>query len=287
MSCAKEMKTRIQSIKSTQQITKAMKMVSAAKLYKAQRQVLAAKPYSMQLQHLLARLLKISSEDAQIALLQDRPVQHTAVILITGNRGLVGGFHHNLIKAALSLKDETTQFIAVGKKGRDGLVKAGCTVAESFCGIGDSVTFEDIQPLGHYILEAYQRGQYDSVKVVYQKYISSGCQQPCVTSLLPIMPQTVEEDTDESRYAPQEYIFEGELREILDALAEKYVYKNILQAAMETKTSEHIARMLCMNTATDNAGEMLKKLQIDYNRARQAAITSEIAEISSNTDVTQ
>lgn len=282
MPCARDIKRRIQSIKSTQQITKAMKMVSAAKLYKSQKYVLAKKPYSEQLHRLFSKLIRISGKEENIKLLQRREINNTAVLLVTGNRGLAGGFNHNLVRIALSERSGNTEFIAVGSKGRDALISAGCPIADSFCDIGDFVTFKDVRAIGDLVLSAYESGKYDCIKLVYHKFISAGRQEPCLVTLLPISADVFDDGHSEELEHGDEYIFEGDALEILDNLSKKYVYNSILQAVMESKTGEHIARMIAMNSATDNASEMMKQLKMDYNRSRQAAITREIAEISNN-----
>ncbi|MEG1107911.1 MAG: ATP synthase F1 subunit gamma [Oscillospiraceae bacterium] len=284
MPSSRDIKRRIQSVKSTQQITKAMKMVSAAKLYKSQRSVLASKPYSKQLLRLFAKLSRISDGKTQIKLLEQREIKKTAIVLVTGNRGLAGGFNHTLIKLALAQGDDNCEYIAVGSRGRDALLSAGRTVANSFCEIRDIVAFSDVEQIGELIVSSYESEKYDCIKVVYQKFISPGKQEPFVMTLLPISVDEIlseEQDTAEnSGQSAEEYIFEGDQQEILETLSKKYVYNSIMQAVLESKTGEHIARMIAMNSATDNASEMIKQLQMDYNRSRQTAVTREIAEIS-------
>ena len=281
----REIKRRIQSVKSTRQITKAMKMVSAAKLYKSQKNVLAARPYSEKLQELFSKLSFCSKDGAALPLLGKRDIKHTAVILVTGNRGFVGGFNHTLTQMALAENNGETEFIAVGSKGRDVLISQGCIVKHEYCSIKDVVSYEDVAPLGDLIVSSYEGGQFDCVKIIYQKFLSAGKQEPTVSTLLPISNEKPGTPIDDEYYNPlEEYIFEGDSLEILNNLSKKYVYNTLLQAIMECKTSEHIARMTAMNSSTDNATEMMKKLQMDYNRSRQAAITREIAEISGCTN---
>lgn len=282
MACARDIKRRIQSVKSTQKITKAMKMVSAAKLYKSQKNVLTSKPYSEQLLRLFSKISRISGKENNIKLLQKREIKNTLVLLVTGNRGLAGGFNHNLVQKALSERNENTKFVAVGSKGRDALLNAGCSVPNSFCEIKDIVTYADIEKIGELVVSSYENEQYDCVKVIYQKYISAGRQEPCIRTLLPLSENVLCTENNTEIQTEEEYIFEGDEREILETLSKKYIYNSIMQAVMETKTGEHIARMIAMNSATDNASKIIKRLQMDYNRSRQTAITSEIAEIISS-----
>jgi len=272
---ARALRRRIQSVKSTQQITRAMKVVSAAKLYRAQKNALAAKPYARQLKALFARLVA-QTEDADLPLLQKREIKRTLVILITGNRGLAGGFNNALIRRALLEQGDSTSYIAFGSKGRDALVSAGCTVTASYCQTNDRLLPVEAEKLGQQVIALFESGACDCVKLVYQQFLSAGSQMPNTDTLLPV--QTVSNDSEGDFTG--DCLFEGGRREILEAVARRYVCSGILQAVMESSAGEHLARMLAMSAATDNASDMIRRLQMDYNRSRQAAVTQEIAEIS-------
>ena len=278
MSSARDIKRRIQSVKNTQHITKAMKMVSAAKLYKSQKAVLAARPYSKKLHNLLAKIASTAPETSLI-LMQKRPVHKVAVVLVTGNRGLAGGFNGTLIKRAMEAADgcgHEVEYIAVGSKGRDFLARQGKKIVSQYCEIGDTVAFSDVKPIGDFIVSAYEQGSYDQVIIVYQAFLSAGHQEPRAIDLLPVSLT----DEQESQ-TTTDYLYEGRSEELLQLLAPKYVYSTLFQMVMESKTSEHVARMTAMSAATDNAADMLDQLQLDFNRSRQAAITREISEIIS------
>lgn len=278
MPSTREIKRRMQSVKNTKQITEAMKMVSAAKLYKSQKMMLSAKPFSEYLNKLLNKLGGAAQGKDVPPLLQRPEVKNKVVVLITGSRGFAGGFNHALINKALSMSGENVSFVCIGSKGYEALLSAGCKILKYFEHVGDTVELANAKEIGRFVMDGFAAGDFEQVELIYQKYYSAGTQVPSRVMLLPMCSEG--EASAEDFDIQDEYYFEGEMQEILQSLCEKYVYTTIMQVLMESKTGEHIARMVAMTSATDNAAEMLKRLQVDYNRSRQAAVTKEIAEIS-------
>lgn len=275
MAGMRDIKRRIRSVKNTQQITKAMKMVAAAKLRKAQERVIMARPYKGKLKEVLGRLAGASA-DAEHPLLQKRETKKVAYVVVTADRGLCGGYNANVIRRAnLEVQKSTVDadLVTVGKKGRDFFKRKGLNIANQFLGLGEEISMADAQRLADYLVRSYEEGQYDEVYLVYTEFITAMRQQPVVAKLLPIDPP-VEQQSDDT-----EYIYEPDGQEVLNALLPRYVSNQVYQALLEAKASEHGARMTAMGSATDNAAEMIGKLTLTYNRARQAAITREISEI--------
>lgn len=276
MAGMRDIKRRIRSVKNTQQITKAMKMVAAAKLRKAQERVVMARPYKAKLKEVLGRLAGASA-DSEHPLLQKRETAKVAYVVVTADRGLCGGYNANVIRRAnLEVQKSTveTDLVTVGKKGRDFFKRKGLSIANEFLGLGEEISMADAQRLADYLVRSYEEGQYDEVYLVYTEFITAMRQQPVVAKLLPIDPPEEQQTVDDT-----EYIYEPDSQEVLNALLPRYVSNQVYQALLEAKASEHGARMTAMGSATDNAAEMIGKLTLTYNRARQAAITREISEI--------
>lgn len=275
MAGMRDIKRRIRSVKNTQQITKAMKMVAAAKLRKAQERVVTARPYKKKLKEVLGRLAHASANSTH-PLLQVREPKKVAYVLITADRGLCGGYNANVIKAAaMALEDSNVEadLVAVGKKGREFFRRKKKVIAKEFINLGEEISMIDARDLAQYVIKGYEQGEYDQVYLVYTEFLTAMQQNPVVTKLLPIDPPK-ETEVDET-----EYIFEPDGQEVLATLLPRYVENQVYQALLEAKASEHGARMTAMGSATDNAAEMIDKLTLSYNRARQAAITREISEI--------
>lgn len=272
----RDIKRRIRSVKNTQQITKAMKMVAAAKLRKTQEAVVASRPYAHKLEEVLGRIVASAKEKTSPFMLE-RPVQSVGIIIITADRGLVGGYNANLIRKAMQesarLKDVKVSFLAVGRRGRDYLRRRGRDIQGEFIGINDTPTFQEAQDIAKMAVNFYLDEMYDQVYIVYQEFISPVQQRPVFKKLLPI-PYQEEEETGQI-----DYLYEPTPEEVLQTLLPKYINNVVFQALMEAKASQHGSQMTAMSAATDNAGEMIDKLTLSFNRARQAAITKEISEI--------
>ncbi|MEQ8201567.1 MAG: ATP synthase F1 subunit gamma [Syntrophomonadaceae bacterium] len=275
----REFKRRIRSVKSTQQITKAMKMVAAAKLRRAQEAAEASRPYTETLQGTLARLVGISN-DVEHPLLVKRPeVTKVGYIVVTADRGLCGGYNTNIIRAAVDAlaADERKPergMIAVGRKARDFFRKRGGLEAE-FINLGDKVNYADAREIAQYIMNAYENEEFDEIYLVYARFVNALRQIPTVEKILPIEPP---EETAASEIKV-EYIYEPSAEEILLNLLPRYVGSLIYHAMLEGKASEHGARMTAMGNASENAGEIIDNLTLKMNKVRQAAITDEILDI--------
>lgn len=273
MASARDIRRRIRGVRNMQQITKAMKMVAASKLRKAQEKVIAARPYARQLQEVLARLAQ-DQADVTHPLLMERPVQRVGYIIITSDRGLCGGYNTNLIRMTnSSIAEEThdVRLVAVGRKGRDFYRRGKIETIAEFVGLGDNPSYGQAKEIAQEVIGLYESGELDEVYLLYNEFVSAISQRPTRIKLLPIeKPQQV---------SNTEYIFEPSAEEILTTLLPKYVETQVFRTLLEGKASEMGAKMTAMGAATDNAKEAIERLTLQLNRARQAAITTEISEI--------
>jgi F-type H+-transporting ATPase subunit gamma len=285
MANLKTIKKRIASVKNTRQITKAMKMVSAAKLRRAQDAVVAARPYANKLQQVLGSLAL--REEAQAhPLLMERGKGRALIVLLTSDRGLCGGYNGNVSKAAERFIRANEQGFAnydlmiIGKKGRDFLrSRAGMNIVKVYENVTGKITYATAQLIGEEIVSQYTAETYDAVFLIFNAFQSAMTQIVTVDQLLPVVPMTVDEDTHVS-----EYLYEPGRSEVLTAILPKNVEVQIFRGLLESSASEHGARMSAMDSASKNASEMIGKLTLIYNRARQAAITKELMEIISGAE---
>jgi F-type H+-transporting ATPase subunit gamma len=270
---------RIKAVKSTQQITKAMKMVSAAKLRRAQEKVLAARPYARELAKTLGRLVK-GGAGANHPLLAQRTGTPTVLyVVFTADRGLAGSFNVNIIrKAANTMKADARplKLVAVGRKGRDFFRKRGVEPILEFTGLGEEPGFSLARDIVNKLVALYLNGEVDEVRLIYTEFVNAVTQRPVEVQLLPVVPP---EGKDGEEGPSTDYIYEPSAEEVLNTLVPRFAETVFYQALLESKASEHGARMTAMGNATDNAKEMIAKLTLMYNRARQAGITREISEI--------
>ncbi|MBT4473617.1 MAG: ATP synthase F1 subunit gamma [Bacteroidetes bacterium] len=278
MANLKEIRNRIASVGSTMQITSAMKMVSAAKLKKAQDAITAMRPYSEKLTELLQNLSATLDADSGSSFAQQREVNKVLVVAITSNRGLAGAFNTNIIKASKALKDETyagkqVDFVTVGKKGNDIISKDG-NVIEFNGAIYDDLNFKASSVIAEMLMEKYDQGAYDKIVLVYNHFKNAATQIVMKEQFLPILPAEQTQTTN-----AVDYIFEPTKPEIVEGLIPKSLKTQLFKAIRDSVASEHGARMTAMHKATDNATEMRDALKLQYNKARQAAITNEILEI--------
>ena len=290
MPSLKSIKKRISSTKSTRQITKAMKMVSAAKLRRAQAAVVAARPFSNKLQQVIASLARREEQDAH-PLLAQRGKGKALVVLVTSDRGLCGGFNSNMSKTveryirANPDGFEQLDLLLIGRKGNDYLKRRpGITifkVYENLLGTGQ-VSYAPASLIGQELVELFASEQYDAVFLAFNAFRSAISQEPQIVPLLPIAPDAVEPAAGDEYLA--DYIYEPSVTEVLSQLLPKYVEVQIFRAFLESVASEHGARMSAMDSASKNASEMIGKLTLQYNRARQAAITKELMEIISGAE---
>ncbi len=283
MANLKEIRNRIASVKSTMQITSAMKMVSAAKLKKAQDAIVAMRPYSQKLTELISSLNSSVSDDSDFgAYSKQRPVQKVLAVAISSNRGLCGAFNSNVIKATKNIALEAgstvqVDFFAMGKRGAENLKKTGRLVGTNNQ-IFDALNFENTAEIAQELMEMFVSGRYDKIVLVYNHFKNAANQDVLVEQFLPILPPSTGpvKETD--------YIYEPGKVEILSALIPKSLKLQLYKALRDSFASEHGARMTSMHKATDNAGELRDQLTINYNKARQAAITNEILEIVSGAE---
>jgi F-type H+-transporting ATPase subunit gamma len=272
----REIKSRIKSFQNMKQITKAMEMVAASKLRRAQEAAVAARPYSEKMKEVVSSIAS-GTKGIKNPILVSREIKKTGYLVISSDRGLAGGYNSNLFRTLMQTirekhrsSDEYVLFV-VGRKGRDFFRKRNMPIVGEVTGLSDSPAFADIKELASKAVKNYAEGAYDELYLVYNKFNSAISQTPVITRLLPL-------DVPEgSRVANYEY--EPSAEEVLDALLPKYAETLIYSALLDAKASEFGARMTAMGNASRNAGEMISSLTLAYNRARQAAITQEIAEV--------
>lgn len=278
MPSLRDLRRRIKSIKSTQQITKAMKAVSAAKMRKAQDAVLAARPYSRRIKDVLGRVA-VASSGVKHPLLAVRESKKVAYVVITADRGLCGGFNSNVIRRATQeLKGATAEIslLTIGRKSRDFFRRRGFKIARQYVGLGENVNYGTARDIASYVIDKYSSEEYDEVYLLYSQYFNVLVQKPVLVKLLPAEPPAEEEGADTKKV---DYIFEPSPEAVLTELLPKYIENAIYQGLLESKAGEHSARMTAMDNATKNAKDMIAKLTLSMNRARQAQITKEISEI--------
>jgi F-type H+-transporting ATPase subunit gamma len=284
MPSLKDIKKRISSVKSTSQITKAMKMVSAAKLRRAQDAVVSARPYADKLHYVLSSLAQREDADAH-PMLQERGKKKALIVLMTSDRGLCGGFNSTISKTAERfIRNQTDGFeeyelMIIGRKGNEYLRSRKMPIAKVHENLTGSINYQTASLLGQEIVEQYIAGDYDAVYLVYNAFQSAISQVPTTSRLLPIEPREVEE-----REHLAQYIYEPGKTEVLKQLLPKHIEVQIFRGLLESVASEHGARMSAMDSASKNANEMIGKLTLQYNRARQAAITKELMEIISGAE---
>jgi F-type H+-transporting ATPase subunit gamma len=276
-----DIRRRIRSVKNTQQITKAMKMVSAAKLRRAQDRVIASRPYGTLLRKVLANVAAAASGDERAGnnpLLAQRPEQRVLLVLVSGDKGLAGAFNTNIIKSAQRFMAErstaTLQMELIGRKGRDFFRKRGATVSGEHVGLAAKVAYTDTAAIARKAIELYCKEEIDAVYLVFNEFKSVVAQTLRVARVLPV-------EMPEQQTAPVDYIYEQPPAEMLEALLPRYVEMEFYRAVLESAAAEHAARMTAMEAATSNAGEMIEKLTLYMNRVRQASITKEIIEVVS------
>jgi F-type H+-transporting ATPase subunit gamma len=293
MATLREIRRRIASIQSTQQITKAMKMVAAAKLRRAQENIFAARPYARKMNDLLRHL--VTKVDPQLhPLLAQREVERVVLIAVTSDRGLCGAFNVNLIRAATTrIETVYTEYnvkkrlkiIPVGKKGYEFFLRHGVDVTSKHVGIFSHLGFQHAQQVIREVVGAYQRCEIDKVEVIYNEFKSILRQNIVVEQLLPIPPEEIAALTEE--HTPQalvDYIYEPSSAELINALIPKHLNFQMWRILLESNAAEQGAKMTAMDNATENANELIGLLQLQYNKARQAAITKELLEIVSGAE---
>ena len=288
MANLKEVRNRIASVNTTSQITKAMKLVSASKLKRAQDRIVQMRPYSEKLNYILGNIMDaVKGEDVGLAVNVKREPKNILIVLITSDKGLCGGFNSNLIKTATRLVNDTyasqrkaggVSMMFVGKKGFDAFKRAkDITLITDNVSMMNGVTFETSQKVSAKITEEFLAAKYDVVELIYAKFINAATQHFMTERFLPVEKQ--EEAGAVATKIKNDYIFQPDKQTLLEELAPKILNTQFFKALLDTNASEHGARMVAMDAATNNAGELIRSLKIQYNRERQAAITKEILEI--------
>ncbi|MFD3393365.1 ATP synthase F1 subunit gamma [Aquirufa sp. OSTEICH-129V] len=283
MASLKEVRNRIVSVNSTQQITKAMKMVSAAKLRRATDAITQMRPYAKKLAEMIATVSAKTEAGQDNAYTKVRPISKVLVIVVTSDRGLCGAFNANIGKATIALIQEKyaalhaagqVEVLTLGKKGAEYLGRRGYKLNTAHTEIFSGLNFGKVRVVGDEILADFAAGKYDVVDLIFNEFKNVATQIIRTEQLLPL-----QENADTATASSVDYIFEPSEEQIINELIPKSVKLSIFRSLLESNASEHGARMTAMDKATDNAGELIKALKLEYNRSRQAAITKEILEI--------
>jgi F-type H+-transporting ATPase subunit gamma len=278
MATLKEIRRRISSVQSTQQITKAMKMVAAAKLRKAQERAISMRPYTEKLNEMVSNLVK-NIEESNDALLLEKPVERVLIVVVTADKGLCGMFNSSVIKESVkqvnSMHDKEVQVFPIGKKSLEYFSKRDFEIYSSRDDFFNHLQFENALEISKQLIRAFRDNTFDKIEIVYNKFKSAVMQELTVEQFLPLAPP---EETENEK-SDVDYLYEPDKQEILSAIIPKHLNVQIWKILAESNAAEHAARMTAMENATENAEDLLGKLTLTYNRARQTAITTELTEI--------
>ncbi len=291
MANLRDIRRRIKSVKNTAQITKAMQLVAASKMKKAQDQAISGRSYADLLNKVLVNLKEHTSEEDH-PLLKAQDGSRELVILVTTDKGLCGPLNTNLLRLVLEQSPPDADFITIGNKGRQALVRTKRNIVADFH-VKDPVAFLEVKPVAEFVIEKFLAGDYDKITVAFTNFKNTITQEPHLETLLPVSPIELGKAKgyegmghEESATAAHEgpayggYLFEPDARGVLDMIVPQYVGNQLYQMVLESRASEHSARMVAMKAATDNAKQMIKDLTLEYNKQRQAAITAELLEIT-------
>jgi len=287
MASAREMRLRIRSVKNISQVTRALQAVSASKVRKAVAALMGTRPYATKAWQVLTHVAGQPGRESLHPLLTQRPtVKNTLVVVVTGDRGLAGAYNTNLIRFTFRKFDHhptPVKYIAVGRKGRDLLLRRRLNVIAEFSNLPAAPTFADVSAIGRLAVDEYLSGAVDEVQLVYTDFHTMARQEPTVKKLLPLEVDETSEQVmqmDTSRHTPAAYIYEPGEGELLDEIIPRFTALQVYQAILESLASEHAARMIAMQNATDNANELVGALQLEYNKVRQTLITNDILDIA-------
>lgn len=287
MANLKEVRNRITSVTSTQQITNAMKMVSAAKLKRATNAIVQLRPYANKLREILADVSS-SVQESNSPYTAERVADRVLVIVVSSNRGLAGAFNANAMKASNNLIAEkyadqfskgNVSILAIGKKGHEFFEKREYNMIGNHSELFNNLNFEEVSKITDSVMVAFTKGEFDRVEVVYNMFRNAAVQLPISEQILPLVGEESVEENPSARDV--DYLIEPSKEEIINELIPKAIKIQLYKAVLDSHASEHGARMTAMDKATENAGELLKELKLSYNQARQAAITTELTEIVS------
>ena len=285
MSGAKEIRTKIRSIQNTQKITRAMEMVAASKMRKAQERVAASRPYASKIREVIANLAQANPEYRH-PYTQERELKRAGVIVISTDRGLCGGLNTNLFKTVVSHMKQwhetqvALELCTVGSKGAAFFKRMNAPIVSEVSHLGDEPGLADLLGSIKVMLDAYDEGRIDRLFIAYNEYVNTMTQQPVMEQLLPISEGEFERRSSRT----WDYLYEPDASEVLDSLLTRYVESLVYQSVAENGACEQAARMVAMKSASDNAANLIDELQLIYNKARQAAITQELAEIVAGAD---
>jgi len=287
MASGKDLKRRIASVKSTQQITKAMKMVAAARLRRAQDAIVRARPFARSIRQTVQNLIRHEEIRDFHPLLTKREVKKVLVVLVTSDRGLCGSFNSSLLKKAELMyrtdasKYESFSFLCIGKKGFEYLSHRKIPIQEYFQDFQKSLSYAKVQAIANDFIDAYIAGEVDEIRFIYSEFRSAVSQVPQAQTLLPV---NFVQETAEPTGPTVDFLYEPSREKILAQLLPRYFKSKLYRGLLESAASEHGARMAAMDSATKNAGEMIRKLTLEYNKVRQAGITKELLEIVSGAE---
>lgn len=279
MAGAKEIRTKIKSVKNTQKITRAMEKVAISKMRKAQQRMLSARPYAEKISRTIGHLARATAE-VKHPFMAERPVKRVGVIVVSTDRGLCGGLNTNLFRALTrsirEWRDAGTEveYVAFGGKALSFFKRVGGKVSASAAGLGDKPHIDQLLGSIKVLTDAYREGRIDRLYLASNQFVNTMTQKPGVRQVLPVQASSVAGLPDH-----WDYIYEPDAGELLDTLLQRYVESQVYQGVVENAASEQAARMVAMKAATDNAGKIINGLQLAYNKARQAGITKELAEI--------
>ena len=282
MAGAKEIKTKIASVQSTQKITKAMEMVATSKMRKTQDRMVASRPYSETIRNVISHVSK-ASIGYKHPFLVEREVKKVGILVISTDRGMCGGLNINLFKTVLNEikarkeKSITVELGLIGLKGIGFFRSLGLNIKSQHSGLGDNPTLEELIGVANTMFDAYRNGEIDAIYIAYNKFVNTMSQKPTFQQLVPL--PELENDHLSERQQAWDYIYEPDPKMLLDSLLVRYLESQVYQAVVDNLASEQAARMVAMKAATDNAGNLIKDLQLVYNKARQASITNELNEI--------
>ncbi len=287
MAGLKDIRNRIASVKSTRQITSAMKMVSAAKLKKAQDKVLQIRPYSQKLQEVLLELSSNLDKTHKNIFINQTEAKSILIVLMSSNRGLCGAFNANICKKAVQYVHENydeqarqnkVKFLCIGKKATDFIKKSNFEIYKSEFEIFDNLNYDSTNIISEELMKIFANGEFDKIDLVYNSFKNAAVHEQTIETFLPMAIEVQE------RIHPSDYIFEPSIAKILDEMLPKSLKIQLFKTILDSNAAEHGARMTAMHQATDNASEMIKDLTLMYNKARQASITNEILEITSGAE---
>jgi F-type H+-transporting ATPase subunit gamma len=292
MASVQDIGRRVRSVKNTRKITKAMELVAAAKLRRAEARIVAMRPFAERMMELMAGTARAAGSVRQLPLLQRREISTVAIVPITGDRGLAGAFNGQVLRRAFALDRELraegmqTRWLVAGRKGRSTLTFRRVEIDSAWTGFSDAPSYADAQTIAHRLAELYTAAEVDRVVLVYNHFESALLQRVTTQDVLPVAEDLLESDEEERREDALrgDFIYEPEPEEILARLVPVYLETEIYRALLESSASEQGARMTAMRNASKNAGELIDRLTLEMNRARQAAITQEILEVVAGAD---